>query len=102
MEQGAFLALELILAQAAISIAATVRFLFWVRKRAKQSMVDFGLLLLQLVFFVFSGPAMAADLFRNSGDIIVFMQGAVVILPLTAACFAQIAMFMNMRVGSKS
>jgi hypothetical protein len=96
--EGAFLTvMELIVAEAAISIAATLRFFFWTRKRAKQGMVDVGLLVLQLALYALSGPVIAVSVYRNSVDFVLLMQDAIVLLPLTAACVAQIAMVVCMR-----
>ena len=96
--EGVFLTvMELIVAEAAISIAATLRFILWTRKRARQGVADVGLLVLQLALFALCGPVIVVSLYRNSSDFVLLMQDAMVLLPLTAACVAQVAMAVCMR-----
>lgn len=99
MEGAALVILEFIAAEGAICIVATLRFLFLARQHATRRMADVGLLLLQLAFFALCGPAMGVSLYRNSGDLALLMRDAAVLLPLAAACIAQVAMFVRMREG---
>ena len=99
MEGVYYTVIKLIVAEGVVSVAATLRFAFWLRRRAQIGLLDAGLLALQILLFLICLPVLVSDLVRNWGGNVLVLQTLMVLSPLAAAVLAQIAMFLCMGRG---
>src|SRR5262249_21276308 len=99
MEGAYYLIMKLIVAEGAICVAATCRFLLSTRNHTKRNFIDSALLATQILIYIFCMPVLINELYRNRGVIEQAMLDASILFPLTAAVLAQLAMFMRMGRG---
>jgi len=99
MEGAYYLIMKLIVAGGVICIAASCRFLISRHNRAKRNLIDTALLVTQMILYIICMPVLVSEIYRNRGVVEHAMLDASILLPLTAALLAQIAMFIHMGRG---